>query len=135
MSFERERWARFCNKALEMAGSVERVDHRSHADRGIDAMPGEHDGVAVTAIKRRGDVSVVQQRRDAARLEPEATQDDIDAILRELVTAKAELDAERAAGVPDMFSASLETLDEAVKAASRKVAPKPAPRWRGGLEK
>ena len=35
----RERWAVMQNAALERAGSLERVDHRSHAERGIDTQP------------------------------------------------------------------------------------------------
>ena len=35
----RERWAVMQNAALERAGSLERVDHRSHADRGIEEQP------------------------------------------------------------------------------------------------
>lgn len=35
----RERWAVMQNAALERAGSLERVDHRSHAARGIEDQP------------------------------------------------------------------------------------------------
>jgi hypothetical protein len=35
----REAWADHVNDALERHGSTERVDHRSHADRGLDQMP------------------------------------------------------------------------------------------------
>jgi hypothetical protein len=133
LEFERERWAKFCNRGLELAGVAARVDHRSHADRGIDAMPGEHDGVAVTGIKRRGGVSYVQQRRDvekqeqqAARQAAKAAQVEVDALMRELEAARAELDAERAAGVPDRFIVSLDTLRELAK-----PNPKPIPPRRG----
>lgn len=35
----RERWAELQNRALERAGLDERVDHRSHADRGLKEQP------------------------------------------------------------------------------------------------
>lgn len=35
----RERWAEMQNQALEKAGLAERVDHRSHAERGIEEPP------------------------------------------------------------------------------------------------
>jgi len=35
----RERWAQLQNRALERIGSAERVDHRSHAARGIEGEP------------------------------------------------------------------------------------------------
>lgn len=35
----RERWAQLQNRALERIGSAERVDHRSHAARGIEDQP------------------------------------------------------------------------------------------------
>ena len=49
----RKDFADLCNKYLEQANSLERVDHRSNADRGIDLEATWHEGVAVTAMKRR----------------------------------------------------------------------------------
>ncbi len=40
----REAWSRHCNEALADAGHSERIDHRSHAERGIDAPPTIHVG-------------------------------------------------------------------------------------------
>ena len=40
----RERWAALANRALERAGHAERIDHRSHADAGIEAVPTRHHG-------------------------------------------------------------------------------------------
>jgi ATP-dependent exoDNAse (exonuclease V) alpha subunit len=51
---QRESWAEAVNAALEKAGRVERVDHRSLKDRGIDREPEPKIGVAATAMKRRG---------------------------------------------------------------------------------
>lgn len=49
----RERWAVLQNRALEAAGSTARVDHRSHAARGIEAQPSTHLGPTATGIERR----------------------------------------------------------------------------------
>ena len=49
----RERWAGMANTSLERNGHAERIDHRSHADRGLDAEPTRHLGPTATAIERR----------------------------------------------------------------------------------
>ncbi|ACI50259.1 MobA/MobL protein [Gluconacetobacter diazotrophicus PA1 5] len=49
----RREWADMVNHALELAGSTERIDHRSHADRGLDEAPSRHLGPAATAIERK----------------------------------------------------------------------------------
>ena len=49
----RETWASQVNAALERAKIAARVDHRSHADRGIVAIPQRQNGPARTAIARR----------------------------------------------------------------------------------
>ena len=48
----REEWANRQNYALEQARSNARVDHRSHAELGIEAEPGRHLGPAGTALQR-----------------------------------------------------------------------------------
>lgn len=40
----REAWAKACNEALAAAGRDERIDHRSHKERGIEAPPTVHLG-------------------------------------------------------------------------------------------
>jgi hypothetical protein len=50
----REGWADILNTALKRAGSLERVDHRSHKDRGIDVPPQIHVGVSSTNMTRQG---------------------------------------------------------------------------------
>ena len=42
---------------LERAGTEERVDHRSHAERGLDEQPTVHEGVAARAMEAAGIVS------------------------------------------------------------------------------
>ncbi len=50
----RERWAKRANAALEHAGSPERVDHRSHAARGMEQFPTVHEGPYARRARERG---------------------------------------------------------------------------------
>lgn len=50
----REAWGRETNRELERAGHDERIDHRSHADRGIDKEPTRHEGPAAREMESRG---------------------------------------------------------------------------------
>lgn len=50
----RECWAAAANLALEQAGHEERIDHRSHAARGLEEIPTIHEGVAARAMERKG---------------------------------------------------------------------------------
>ena len=53
----REAWATAANRRLELAGHAERIDHRSHAERGLEERPTIHEGVAAQALERRGIIS------------------------------------------------------------------------------
>ena len=53
----REAWATAVNRCLELAGHAERIDHRSHAARGLEERPTIHEGVAAQALERRGIIS------------------------------------------------------------------------------
>lgn len=53
----REAWATAANRCLEQAGHTERIDHRSHAARGLEECPTIHEGVAAQALERRGIIS------------------------------------------------------------------------------
>jgi len=53
----RAAWADVTNRFLERAGSQERVDHRSHAERGLDEQPTIHEGVAARAMEKKGLIS------------------------------------------------------------------------------
>lgn len=50
----RAAWADAANDALARAGSAARVDHRSHARRGLDELPTVHLGPAASALEARG---------------------------------------------------------------------------------
>ena len=60
----REAWAEQANQALERAGELERIDHRSLAAQGIDREPGVHLGPTVHAMELRG----IQTERAAVAL-------------------------------------------------------------------
>ena len=53
----RKAWADIVNRSLERSGIKERIDHRSHAARGLDEQPTVHEGVIAQALKRKGIVS------------------------------------------------------------------------------
>ena len=50
----RKAWADISNACLERAGSMERIDHRSNAERGIDEIPTVHMGVAACQMEKKG---------------------------------------------------------------------------------
>lgn len=63
---ERVRWGELVNAALERHGHEARIDHRSHAKRGIEAEPTRHLGPAAAGLERRtGEES--RRRHDFAR--------------------------------------------------------------------
>lgn len=53
----RQAWAETVNLALELAGKEERIDHRSHAERGIEELPTVHEGVTARKIEQAGYIS------------------------------------------------------------------------------
>ena len=53
----RAAWADVTNRFLERTGIQERVDHRSHAERGLDEQPTIHEGVAARALEKKGIIS------------------------------------------------------------------------------
>ena len=72
----REAWANAVNRSLERYGFDERVDHRSHAARGLDEQPTVHEGVTARALEAKGIVS------DRCELNRQIKRDN--ALLREL---------------------------------------------------
>ena len=53
----RATWAEIVNTHLERAGCQERIDHRSHAERGLDEKPTIHEGYQARAMEKRGFIS------------------------------------------------------------------------------
>ena len=72
----RAAWADVTNRFLERAGVQGRIDHRSHAERGLDEQPTIHEGVAARAMEKRGIVS------DRCELNRQINADNV--LLREL---------------------------------------------------
>lgn len=50
----RSAWADVTNRYLERVGAEARIDHRSHADRGILEQPTIHEGVTARAMEKQG---------------------------------------------------------------------------------
>ena len=50
----RSTWADVTNRYLERVGAEARIDHRSHADRGILEQPTIHEGVVARAMEQQG---------------------------------------------------------------------------------
>jgi len=53
----RTAWADAVNRCLERSGHEERVDHRSHAERGLDEQPTIHEGVVARALEKKDIIS------------------------------------------------------------------------------
>ncbi len=79
----REKWADVTNKYLECAGREERIDHRSHADRGLTEQPTIHEGVVGRALEKKGIIS------DRCEINRQIKADN--ALLRELKAAVRKL--------------------------------------------
>ena len=88
----RETWATAANRCLELAGHDSRIDHRSHAERGLEERPTIHEGVAAQALERRGIIS------DRCELNRQIKADN--ALLRELKAEVKKLAALVAYTVP-----------------------------------
>ncbi len=50
----RKAWADETNHVLAERGVADRVDHRSHAERGFDELPTIHEGASARAMEKRG---------------------------------------------------------------------------------
>ena len=58
-------WAERANEALARAGEEARIDHRSHAERGLEILPTVHEGPTARAMAERDKiVERVQLNRD-----------------------------------------------------------------------
>ena len=53
----RKAWADAANRYLKRYGHEERIDHRSHAERGLDERPTIHEGVFARSLERQGIIS------------------------------------------------------------------------------
>lgn len=97
----RKAWADVVNLHLEKANRAERIDHRSHAERGLDEQPTIHEGVVARALERKGVVS------DRCELNRQIKADN--ALLRELKSQMKKLAQAVKASLP-AFAEAMETL-------------------------
>ena len=79
----RKAWADAANRYLKRYGHEERIDHRSHTERGLDERPTIHEGVAARALERQGSIS------DRCEINRQIKADN--ALLRELKAAVRKL--------------------------------------------
>ncbi len=79
----RKAWADVTNRYLEQYGHDARIDHRSHAERGLDEQPTAHEGVIARALEQKGIIS------DRCELNRQIKADN--ALLRELKAAVKKL--------------------------------------------
>lgn len=101
----RSAWADIVNLHLERVGSTESVDHRSHAERGLDEQPTIHEGVAARAMEKKGIIS------DRCELNRQIKADN--ALLRELkdlVSMLTELVTDAASSITDQLTKLREKL-------------------------
>lgn len=93
----RKAWADVTNRYLEQYGHDARIDHRSHAERGLDEQPTVHEGVIARALEQKGFVS------DRCELNRQIKADN--ALLRELKEAVKKLMQAVKNTVPDIVEA------------------------------
>ena len=99
----RASWADAVNLCLERKGLDERIDHRSHAERGLDEQPTIHEGVTARALEKKGITS------DRCEINRQIKADN--ALLRELKAQVRKLMQAVKATIPAMAEA-MEKLRE-----------------------
>jgi Ti-type conjugative transfer relaxase TraA len=130
-------WAELVNQHLGQAGHELRVDHRSHADRGLALLPTQHVGVHATQLARRG------QPVERARLAPGQAADNAalvrahpEEILRLITAEKSVFDRRDVARALARYIDEPQAFQEAlaiVMASPALVELKPAGRAHGDL--
>lgn len=101
----RKAWADVTNRHLELAGSEERIDHRSHADRGLDGQPTIHEGVVARALEKKGIIS------DRCEINRQIKEDN--RLLRELKAVITSLSKKVQDSIP-VIAAKLEALRDSL---------------------
>ena len=97
----RKAWADVVNLHLEKASRAERIDHRSHAERGLEEQPTIHEGVVARALEKKEIVS------DRCELNRQIKADN--ALLRELKAQMKKLAQAVKTSLPALAEA-METL-------------------------
>lgn len=68
VEYWREEFANLCNYYLKLVGSIERVDHRSNKERGLELEATQHEGPKVTQLRRQGIFTEVSIKNDQIRI-------------------------------------------------------------------
>ena len=97
----RKAWADVTNRYLEQYGHNARIDHRSHAERGLTEQPTIHEGVVARAMEKKGIIS------DPSELNRQIKADN--ALLRELKAAVKKLAQAVIHSLPELAK-SMESL-------------------------
>ena len=108
----RELWAIQVNHALQRIEAAARVDHRSHARRGLDAVPSITMGAAATALERRA-----QRAHDGRDGGPDVLPPATRRGQRQAAIAAANAAAERARAEAEVARVEQEREAEAARAA------------------
>lgn len=95
----RQEWATIANRALEKAGVEERIDHRSHADRGLDLLPTQKLGWEASALERKGIKTATGDYNRMVR-EFNNTINQVEVLDKHIKQAKKPLMANRVVGEP-----------------------------------
>jgi Ti-type conjugative transfer relaxase TraA len=89
----RAAWEQIANERLAQAGLDERIDHRSHRERGLEIEPTEHMGVHATQIERQGlAVDRVRLAAAASRRNAELIREKPDQVLSLITGEKSVFD-------------------------------------------
>ncbi len=100
----REQWAEITNRFLDEANRADaHIDHRSHADRGLDEQPTIHEGYVARTIERKGFVA------DRCEINRQIKADN--ALLRELKAAMKKI-AQTVKNILPALAEAMETLRE-----------------------
>ena len=95
----RKAWADVTNRYLERYGHDERIDHRSHAERGIEELPTVHMGVAASQMEKKGiatdkgEINRMIQKTNRLMREIRGYIDSLKEWLAEVFAAKKQLQA------------------------------------------
>ncbi|MBR4442640.1 MAG: MobA/MobL family protein, partial [Clostridia bacterium] len=101
----REKWAECMNRHPAQYDIAAKVDHRSHADRGLDEQPTVHEGIAANTMEKRrvtadrselnrqirADNSLVRQLKAVIRRLTEAIQNVLPTLARTLETIRRDM--------------------------------------------
>ena len=96
VSFIRAEWARLANLALERAGQLARIDHRTLKAQGIDREPTIHLGVSASALERRG-IQTVRGSINRRIRERQAAREELAELEREEKEEQRQLREQKAA--------------------------------------